>query len=135
MSARQRTVVDPDLIDEAPEVFAPHRIAADSKGSAARDDSSLCRAALHENSIHVHSQHRSVVGEGKVCPGVRAGHRRLRSRRGYRNAGTLISHVAHAIRVIEATTTTDPHERRSAAARATRRGTGSLPRSDGTGNG
>src|SRR5262249_2327246 len=63
-------VVDADLVDEAIEVFAPDRVAADPQRAARIRDAAGEGPAAHEDPVDVQFQTRAVIGFREVAPGV-----------------------------------------------------------------
>ena len=70
--ARQRAVVDPDLVDQALELLAPDVVGAEGQRARARrciSPTSGCELDLR--AVHEEPQHCAVEGRGEVRPLVR----------------------------------------------------------------
>src|SRR5438034_9181528 len=67
---RQRTVVDPHVIDAALEVLTPDRIATDPHGARGDWRRPVRRGTLHEHTVHVHLQGGTIEGCDQMRPCV-----------------------------------------------------------------
>src|SRR6185312_10013231 len=70
LSGAERAVVDPDLVDAAGEVLAPHAVAADAQRAIDGRRRHRIGARRDGQPIDVEAHRRAVIGGGQVRPGV-----------------------------------------------------------------